>query len=79
MTTLYRIRTAGQHASYLRGLDGAAYSWCRRSEAVQLPRAEALATAARLAEAIRANGHLGVRILVVPATGGAAAGEVFRS
>ncbi len=79
MTTLYRICVDQADRCFL--VEPApAYRWsgCAK-KAMRLARREAVAAAEQLALAIRGNGYLGVRVIIVPATGGAPIGESFRS
>lgn len=71
--TLYRV---SQGRSFVSGVDplGRPHRWCRKDEAVLLPRGEAEAAAQRLAEYLRdyptAGRKIAASVRVHPATGG---------
>jgi hypothetical protein len=67
--TLYLIRTAGPDPSWL-ATPAPDYSWCHRKLARRFTRAEALLAAVQTEAEIHRRGHPGVRLLIVPATGG---------
>jgi hypothetical protein len=78
--SLYLIRTDDRPPAYVRMFDGRLYVWTyRRSEAARWERESAVENARRLAEAVGRNGYPGVRVSVVPASGGAAVGQSFVS